>query len=174
MLLSTLFLFLPSFLMVCGDIFYISEVLSLCPQYTKCNRFSDSKIGFKNNSIYYFLEGTYYLSKRVATSNKANVTLQGLSNMEYGTNDNVAQTNVTIICTDSDSRIFILDSEDIKLANITLVNCSLSIQGSRLIRLEYMSIQDSPWIALHLFQVCNITIIDSSFPRNTKKKHRNW
>ena len=172
MLMSTLFILLPSFLMVCGDVFYISEVLSLCPQNTNCNRFSDYlnfNIAFKNDSIYYFFEGKYYLSNTVTISYKANLTLQGLSNMEYGANDNVTQTNVTIICTDSDVRIFIRDSENIKLANLTLVNCSLSINSVRLVRLEYTSIQDSPWIALHLFQVCNITIIDSSFTRNGKK-----
>ena len=172
MLLSTLFILLPSFLMVCGDIFYFSEVLSLCHQNTKCKRFSDHvnfNIAFKNDSIYNFFEGTYYLSNKVAISSKANVTLQGLGNMEYGANDNVIQTNVTIICTNNNATIFILDSEDIKLANLTLVNCSLSINDSRIIKLKYMSIQDSPWIALYLFQVCNITIIDSSFTRNGKK-----
>ena len=169
--------------MVCGNVFYVSEESSKCPPDTSCKSFdyyaTNLDPALLSNSILYFLEGTYYLSHPVVILNVTNLTLQGLSNMEYGTDESVRQTNVEILCISEQVGIAFINCKDIKLANLTIKNCSrnysiplLNTTISSLIvyntvnfMLEYMSIQDSPAVGIFFFTL-NISISDSSFSNN--------
>ena len=166
--------------MVCGDIFYVSEESSQCPPGTSCKPLdyyaTNLDPALLSDSIFYFLEGTYHLSYPVVILNVTNLTLQGLSNMEYGTDESVRQTNVEIVCVNEQVGITFFGCEDIKLANLTIKNCSkehnyiptTSLLISKVVNLilEYMSIQNSLGHGLYINEVINISITDSSFSNN--------
>ena len=149
-----------------GEVFYVHpNNSSLCPANESCYSLYEyeSRIGFMNNSVYYFLSGTHQLNGSVLGVNgKNNVTFQGQGVMTEGPHVNVMESPVIIQCIDNETTdIRFIMCDTLMLLNITIKNCTLNISESIDVTFNFMSLQGSQ--TLYLTDVINGTIYHSSF-----------
>ena len=153
-----------------GEVFYVhpNDDSSLCPANESCYSLYEyeSRIGFMNNSVYYFLSGTHQLNESVLVVNgKNNVTFQGQGVMTEGPHVNVMESPVIIRCIDNETTdIQFIMCDTLMLLNITIKNCTLNISESIDVTFNFMSVQES--LTLYLTDVINGTIYHSSFFKN--------
>ena len=153
-----------------GEVFYVhpNDDSSLCPANESCYSLYEykSRIGFMDNSVYYFLSGTHQLNGSFLVVNgKNNVTFQGQGVMTEGLHVNVMESPVIIQCINNettDIRFIMCDA--LILLNITIKNCTLNISESIDVTFNFMSLQESQ--TLYLTDVINGTIYHSSFFKN--------
>ena len=152
-----------------GEVFYVhpNDDSSLCPANESCYSLYEyeSRIGFMNNSVYYFLSGTHQLNGSFFVVGKNNVTFQGLGVMTEGPHVNVMESPVIIQCISSKTIRFEM-CDALILSNITIKNCTLSIKNSIDVNLNFMSLQNGFSLALNMFDVINSTLYHTSFFRS--------
>ena len=151
-----------------GEFFYVHpNNSSLCPANESCYSLYEyeSRIGFMDNSVYYFLSGTHQLNGNVFVIGKNNVTFQGLGVMTEGPHVNVMESPVIIQCISSKTIHFEM-CDALMLSNITIKNCTLSIKNSIDVNLNFMSLQEGFSLALNMFDVINSTLYHTSFFRS--------
>ena len=149
-----------------GEVFYVHpNNSSLCPANESCYSLYEyeSRIGFMNNSVYYFLSGTHQLNGSVLVKGKKNVTFQGLGVMTEGPHVNVMESPVIIQCIIFETICFEL-FDMLMLSNIT-INCTLNISESIDVTLKFMSLQET-FSVLVMQNIINSTLYHSSFFRN--------
>ena len=166
-----LWLFLSSIVVpfASGEVFYVhpNDDSSLCPANESCYSLYEyeSRIGFMDNSVYYFLSGTHQLNGSVLVIGKNNVTFQGLGVMTEGPHVNVIESSVIIQCIISKTIHFYM-CDMLMLSTITIKNCMLSISESISITLSFMSLQEGSPLLLIMVDAINSTLYHTSFFRS--------
>ena len=165
-----------------GEVFYVhpNDDPSQCPNDAPChgiNEYADGiAIDFMNDSMYYFLPGIHNLNRSINIEWGSNLTFQGKEIMMEGPHTTVMESPVVIQCI-SNVTVTFGNCNDLSLSYLTIKSCGYNVAGSEngypgLVinasgaSLSYMSLQESPWIALWFIDVSDATVYHSSFYKN--------
>ena len=179
----------------CGDSY---------PCYNLSYYVDNSELYFTNDTIFNFLEGTHILEQDelLEISEVSNLTLQGMGTRTQGCHETVRESTVKITCKHQASGILIIDSENVEISGITIVNCggylpeyvvgdisktrgqlnlynwsdialALAFIRTQSINLKSISVQNSTSYGLVGINAFNVRINDSSFAENNLDRYSN-
>ena len=184
------FLFLQIFCLAVGthasdsEFFVSAPGGAQCWSNKTCHEFpfyaNNSEHYFRNNSVFYFLEGTHELDRTLTVTAVYNLTLKGLGNKEHGFHERVMQSTVKIRCgRESQGGLVFLGVINLTLADLTISECStipLIQSDSRDLYYfyEYLIEIGSPIrtmgifnVSLSLLQVSNVELLGVSIQNTT-------
>ena len=133
---------------------------------------------FVENTTFYFMEGVHRLpNDGLVFSDVINVALVGVGDTIYNEHESVTQSTTVLECSEGLGGIEFYSSEEITIAKITLLNCSMTsrvedIHGSLLITdsehvyLQSVSIQNSRYHGLYVNNTFYVDIFECSFHKN--------